>query len=66
MKPRKNDKRVIAAVAAAAGLPAAGFFVEVDHGFVMINHPESMKWPEKWPAIKAAVERLTGMKASIT
>lgn len=63
---RKNDKKVIEAAAAAAGLPAAGFFVEESHGVVLVNHPESMKWPEKWPAIKSAVESLTGMKVSIT
>ena len=63
---RKNDKKVIAAVAAAAGLPESGFFVELEGGFVLVNHPESMKWPEKWAAIEAAVWRVTGKRASVT
>lgn len=64
---RKNDKRVIEAAAAAAHLPTDAFFVEEDHGIVIVNHPESMKWPaETRRVIEAAVERLTGMKASVT
>lgn len=63
---RKNDSTVLAAVARAAQLPQAGFSVEEDGGRVMVNHPDSMKWPERWPAIVAAVEGVTGMKASIT
>lgn len=67
MAVRKNDKHVIEIAAAAAGLPTTGFSVEVDHGMVLVNHPDSMKWSsETRAAIKAAVERETGMKASIT
>ena len=63
---RRNSKAVIAAVAAAAGLPTDGFSVEESEGIVLVNHPDSMTWPEKWPAIRAAAERASGMKASIT
>jgi hypothetical protein len=67
MKPRRNDKRVIEAAAAAAHVPEDAFFVQVDHGIVFVNHPDSMKWPaETRHAIEAAVEQLTGMKASVT
>ena len=67
MRPRRNDKRVIQVAADAAGLPPARFFVEVEHDHVLVNHPESMKWPaETRAAIKAAVERFTGMRAAVT
>lgn len=67
MNVRKNDKKVIAAAAAAAGLPTTGFFVEVDHGILLVNHPDSMKWSaETRAAVKAAVEEAAGMKASVT
>ncbi len=67
MKPRRNDKRVIETAAAAAGVPPTSFSVEVDHAFVVVNHPESMKWPSaKRRAIKVAVEQLTGMSATVT
>ena len=62
---RKNDSRVLEAVAKAAQLPKSGFSVEEDGGWVMVNHPDSMKWPERWPAIRRAVEALTGMSVSI-
>lgn len=64
---RKNSKEVIAAAAAAAGTSTAGFVVEVEHGCVLVNHPDSAKWTsEKRAAVKLAVEQLTGMKASVT
>ncbi len=64
---RRNDSKVIKAVAEAAGLSPDRFFVEEDHGVVLINHPDSMKWSEDVQrAVEAAATRVTGMKASIT
>jgi hypothetical protein len=64
---RRNDSNVIKAVAEAAGLPMDFFFVEEDHGTVLINHPDSMKWPrDLQKAVEVAATRVTGMKASIT
>ena len=64
---RRNDSIVIKAVAEAAELPMDSFFVEEDHGIVLISHPDSMKWSrDVQKAVEAAATRVTGMKASIT
>ncbi len=66
-KFRKNDKRIIAAAAAAAGLPVDAFFVEIEFGAVTVNHPESMKWPaETRHEVERCVRELTGMSAHVT
>lgn len=64
---RKNGRRVTEAAAKAAGLSPDGFTVEEEHGWVLVNHPDSMKWPpEVCSAIKEAVKLVTGKDASIT
>ena len=66
MSVRRNDRRVIEAAAAAAGLPPHSFFVEVQDGVVIVNHPDSMKWSrEVTEAIRAAVREVTGMHAMV-
>jgi hypothetical protein len=64
---RRNDSRVIQAVAEAAGLSADAFNVEEDQGVVLVNHPDSMTWSkETRNAVKTAATRITGMQVSIT
>lgn len=64
---RKNDIKVVTAVAEAAGLPTNGFLVEEQDGIVLVNHPDSMTWtPEVRAKVKAAAERTTGGPASVT
>lgn len=67
VKFRKNDKRIIEVAAAAAQLPSAAFFVAIDDGMVIVNHPESMKWPDRTRCeIERCVRELTGMTACVT
>ena len=62
---RKNDPKVILAMAKAANLPPNAFEVEFDdQGAYILNHPESQKWStEKRKAVKAAAEALLGARA---
>jgi hypothetical protein len=63
----KNSAAVIDAAARAADVPVTGFLVEDSDGFIFVNHPDSMKWTaEKRAAVKSAVEKLPGRKASVT
>lgn len=67
VKFRKNDKRIIEVAAAAAELPSAAFFVEIDQGMVLVNHPESMRWTDRTRyEIERCVRELTGMTACVT
>ncbi len=65
---RKNDRRVIQAMAEAAHIPPGGFTVEVDHGFYILNHPDSQKWDKQRrdAVVQAAKSVLPpGAKASL-
>lgn len=61
---RKNDPKVILAMARAASLPPDAFEVDFDQGAYILNHPESQKWStEKRKAVEAAAEALLGERA---
>lgn len=68
MTIRKNDRRVIQAMADAAYLPSGPFTVEIDHGEYILNHPESQTWSDELRAkvLQAAKSVLPpGARASV-
>ena len=46
MSIRKNDRRVIEAMAEVLHLPPGPFTVEIDRGEYILNHPDSQKWSD--------------------
>lgn len=59
---------VIQAMAAAAGIPAAAFTVELHEGEYILNHPDSQKWSAETRAavLRAAKAALpAGSSASL-
>lgn len=68
MTIRKNDRRVIQAMADAAHLTPGPFTVEIDHGEYILNHPDSQKWSAELRAkvVQAAKSVLpSGARASL-
>lgn len=68
MTIRKNDRRVIQAMAEAAHLPPGPFTVEIDHGEYILSHPDSQKWNQELRAkvVQAAKSMLpAGARASL-
>lgn len=67
MNVRYDDYRVIQTAAEIANVPPTRFIVETQDGWILINHPDSMKWSsEVHEAIRDAVKKLTGMNAAVT
>lgn len=63
---RDVERAVQAAAERITGLPGREFGVEEDRGFVLVNHQLSMTWAaETRKALKEAVEKITGSRASV-
>ena len=67
MMVRYDDYRVIQAAAHVVGVSPESFIVEMQDGWILVNHPDSMKWSsEDREAIAEVVKKLTGTNAAVT